>query len=189
MLPFSRLLLLFVTTVSTLSVSRRDLVSNTATATLIQDITNINDGVLGLTSAVDAFPGANLLTLAANGILVLADVADIHVVNRKGYVDALGAPDLDATQSKEIVDHTVATVGDSIPAGVVALKGKKQAFVDAGLVATVVASLELLKSDHESFSAALISKLNGSAETEAEGLAVVAKIDQALQDGINDFSS
>ena len=147
--------LLFATAATALSSPshRRD-ATQLATDTLVQDIQNIDTGVKALTAAVDAFPGTDLTTFAVSGVSVFAGVADIHVVNRKGYADALASPVLDNAESKEIVDFTVATVGNSIPAGVDALEAKKDAFAAAGLVPVALAGLKLLKYDHDTFSAA-----------------------------------
>ena len=110
-------------------------------------------------------------------------------MNRKGFVDANLSPTLDPAQSKEIVDYTVASVGYSIPESVQALEAKREAFTQAGLVPVVLGSLRLLLNDHDTFSAALLAKTTGAADLRAEGVAVVAKIHNAIQGGIDYFSS
>ena len=69
------------------------LIPRTITAdTIIQDVTNIDNGVAANKKATQAFEGGNLLTTLVEGTPVLATVAQIHVVNRKGYADAKLAP-------------------------------------------------------------------------------------------------
>jgi len=80
------------------------------------------------------------------------------------------------------------SVAISIPAGIKALKAKKPRFTEAGLVPTVIASLKLLKYDHDTFSAAVLQKLTLNAEKMAEATAGVKIIDDALADGIAYFS-
>lgn len=75
-----------------------------------------------------------------------------------------------------------------IPASVKALKAKKPQFVEASLVPVVVASLKLLKDDHDTFSATVEAKLTANATVTAQGEAGVAVIDVALADGIAYFS-
>lgn len=66
------------------------------------------------------------------------------------------------------------------------LKTKKPQFTAAGLDSAVVQSLELLKSDHETYSEELLQRV--SADQLAPAQAVVKKIDDAIQDGINDYA-
>lgn len=67
------------------------------------------------------------------------------------------------------------------------LKGKKDLLIESGLKVPVLASLQLLKSDHETYSAQLESKI--APETLSEAETAVKKIDDAIQAEITDFSS
>lgn len=110
-------------------------------------------------------------------------------MNRAGYVHALAAPVLNATESETIISTVQDTVTISIPASISALEAKKADFEEAGFGATVVASLELLLSDHDSFSAAVEAKFMGSEDELAAGEAAVKTIHDAIEAGIEGFSS
>lgn len=81
------------------------------------------------------------------------------------------------------------TVTLSIPASISELEAKKAEFEDAGLGGTVVASLELLLSDHDSFSAAVEARFTGSEDELGAGEAAVETIHDAIEAGIGEFSS
>lgn len=67
---------------------------------------------------------------------------------------------------------------------------KKPEFQSSGLTPVVLASLKLLLNDHDTFSAAVTEKAyKGDPKLVAEGEAVVAKIHDAIQDGINVYSA
>lgn len=177
-------IILCLTAVSALTLPKRD------PSTLIGDVNNIDVGVNALTANVEAYNGGSFPTGILDSTPILLDVIAIHVANRKGYVDALASPVLSEADSNAVVNFTIATVGVDIPAGVQVLMAKKADFEAAGLDGTVVASLTLLKSDHDSFSAALEQKLTTPTEEEkAAATGVVEKIDQALASGIAYFSS
>lgn len=181
--PFNTLLLC-VTAVSALAIDKRD------PATLISDVHNIDVGVNALSADVAAYNGGSFPTGILDSSPILVDVIAIHLANRKGYADALASPVLSEADSNAVVNYTIATVGNDIPAGVQLLMSKKAVFQAVGLDGTVVDSLTLLKSDHDSFSAALSAKLTTpTAEEKAAASGVVAKIDQALAMGIAYFSS
>ncbi|GAB7352057.1 hypothetical protein MBLNU459_g2565t2 [Dothideomycetes sp. NU459] len=176
--------LVCITAVSALTLPKRD------PSTLISDVNNIDVGVKALTANVETYNGGAFPTGLIDSTPILLDVIAIHIANRKGYADALLSPTLSASDSTAVVEFVVDTVGVDIPAGVAVLKAKKAAFEAAGLDGTVVASLTLLKSDHDSFSAALEQKLTTPDPAEAAAATgVVAKIDQALADGIAYYSS
>jgi hypothetical protein len=70
------------------------------------------------------------------------------------------------------------------------LIGKKPEFEKSGLTPVVLGSLKLLLNDHDTFSAAVTAKAyKGDAALVAEGEAVVAKIHDAIQNGIDVYSS
>lgn len=183
MLAFISILLLGITAISSAlpspHVEERDLITY---QTLISDIQGIDNGVNALTADLKKYEGALLQELPIG-----ADITAIHLANRKGFADAnLRATRFNETETKLIVDYTVQSVGVSIPNGVDVLKGKKPEFEEAGMVPVVLAGLKLLLNDHDTFSAALLSKATGS---EAEGTAVVNKIHDSIQSGIDLYSS
>lgn len=74
----------------------------------------------------------------------------------------------------------------SIPASTEILKRKQPAFKDSGFTAVVLASLSLLLSDHDTFSAATLTKIStavGEQKTK-EGLAAVENIHNVIQEAI-----
>ena len=71
-----------------------------------------------------------------------------------------------------------------IPASVDVLKSKYDVFESQKDV--ILAGLKLLKNDHDTFSAVLISKITADKEN---GDAAVAKIDDALQSAIDLYSA
>lgn len=186
-------LLLFVSAAAALpaaSLLNRD-VSTTelATETLVQDVDNINEGVLALTAAIEAFPGTSLATVLVSGVEMLAAIADINTVNRIGYAHALASPQLNASESARVVAEVVDTVLVTIPNAVNLTESKKADFEALGLGTVIEASLELLIYDHDTFSEAVEAVLNGTPEVEAEGYAAVAAIHYSIQGGIDDFST
>lgn len=77
-------------------------------------------------------------------------------------------------------------MNESIPAATQHLKEKLAAFKEGLLVPVVIASLTLLLSDHDTFSAATLAKVNpgvGGAKIK-EGADGVANIHNAIQDAI-----
>lgn len=158
--------------------------------TIIQDVTNIHNGVLANKKATEAFEGGNLVTTLVQGTPVLGTVGEIHVVNRKGFADAKLAPNFDEPDTRRIFDHVIDTVGVSIPDDVQVLIEKKPKFEDSGLVPVVVASLKLLLNDHDTFSAAVTEKsFDGNATLTALGQDVVDKIHDAIQNGIDEYTA
>jgi hypothetical protein len=81
-------------------------------------------------------------------------------------------------------------VNVSIPASIEHLKAKREAFKEGGLTATVIASLELLLYDHDSFSAAVLAKTNpGVGEGKVkEGKEAVENIHDSIVGGIEYYS-
>lgn len=155
---------------------------------VISDINAINSGVLSLTGHVSSYNSGAFPTGLVGGVPILADVVDIHVSNRKGYLDATTASKFSADDSDAIVNTVSSTVVTSIPNSVDVLKSKKQVFQQALLTPVVIASLELLLNDHDTFSAAVVDKLTVDAATLAQANDGIAKIHNALVDGIAYFS-
>lgn len=162
----------------------------TPLTTLTQDITNIHTAVLANTASSQNFHSTTLATTLLSGTPVLTTVAAIHLANRKGYADAALSPALNAADTAALFDHTIATVGVSIPESVKVLEGKEAQFAAAGMRAVVAASLGVLLEDHDSFSAALMAKAyKGDEALTARGVGVVDEIHEAIQGGIDAFSS
>jgi hypothetical protein len=78
------------------------------------------------------------------------------------------------------LDHTNASVGKSIPASVKVLEAKKPLLDQAQLSSVIESTILLLKNDHETFSAAVGTKL--SVDQAPAGLAAAGKIDAVLQE-------
>jgi hypothetical protein len=173
--PKSLTLLLF-STLAAASPVKRD------PSELISDINNIDLGVKALTASIDAYQGGVL-----SGTPIVADILAIHLANRKGYLDANLASPFSTEDSDAIVKFTADTVSVDIPASVKLLESKKALFAASGLTSFVETSLQALKSDHDTFSAALESKL--AAESLPAGAVAVKVIDDALQEAIDEFSS
>lgn len=135
-----------------------------------------------LTASLDSYNGS--LIQAAP---ISADILAIHLANRKAYADAELATPQNTTVSNEIIDYVFKTVGVDILNSVKVLESKKADFEASGLTDVVLGGLELLKNDHDTYSAALLNKT--APDTRARGEEVVKIIDDALQNGIDDFSS
>lgn len=158
--------------------------------TIIQDVSNIHEGVLANKRATESYTGGNLLTTLIQGTPVLGTVGAIHIANRKGFADANLAPQFDEEDTRRIFEHVVETVGVSIPDDVEVLIGKKERFEESALVPVVVASLRLLIRDHDTFSEAVTEKAyDGNATLTGLGEEVVDKIHDAIQEGIDVYTA
>jgi hypothetical protein len=173
--------------------------------TVVQDIINIHNAVLELDATVQAYNGSPFPTSLVDGTPVLLGVAKIHEVNRAGFRHALAAlpftvPDSNdvistvtstgtvcmSSARRSILNWQIAAVNKSIPESTRHLKEKLPAFKEGLLIPVVIASLALLLSDHDTFSAATLAKVNpgvGMAKTQ-EGVDGVANIHNAIQDAI-----
>ncbi|KAJ4985311.1 hypothetical protein SVAN01_09162 [Stagonosporopsis vannaccii] len=154
--------------------------------TVKQDIINIHNAVLALDATVQAYDGSPFPTSLVDGTPVLLGVAKIHEVNRAGFRHALAALPFTVADSDDVISTVTATVNKSIPAATEHLKEKLPAFKEGLLVPVVIASLALLLSDHDTFSAATLAKVNpgvGDAKIK-EGADGVANIHNAIQDAI-----
>lgn len=146
------------------------------------DIRGIDTAVRGLNSSVTAYQGGLLAALP-----LIAGVTDIHLVNRKAYLDAQVVCATTAEQSTSIVEVVEDTVGVSIPSTVSNTISKGPQLKQAGIASELVASLKLLQSDHDTYSAALSKSVNPSVQARAD--AVVLLIHNAIQVGIDYFST
>jgi hypothetical protein len=168
---------LLACTAAAATLQSRDIIT---AETLISDIKGIDDGVNALTASIEAYNGGLIAELPIG-----ADIAAIHIANRKGYVDAnLRATPFNADDSTAIVEYTASSVGVDIPASVNVLKAKYDVFEDQKDV--ILAGLKLLKNDHDTFSAALVAKITADKDN---GYAAVAVIDNALQSAIDLYSA
>lgn len=107
-------------------------------------------------------------------------------MNRAGFRHALAALPFPVPDSNGVISTVTATVNKSIPGATQHLKEKLPAFKEGLLVPVVTASLALLLSDHDTFSAATLAKANlgvGEAKIQ-EGVSGVANIHNAIQDAI-----
>lgn len=150
--------------------------------TMISDIQGIDDGVNALTASLNAYDGG-----IVSETPIALDIAAITVANRKGFLDAnLRDTPFNATDTIEIVNFTTDTVGYDIPHSVDVLKTKKADFQATGQDPVIVAGLELLLNEHETFSAALLNKTTGD---QVAANAVVQKIIDSLEGGIEYYNS
>lgn len=92
-----------------------------------------------------------------------------------------------STDSAEIVQAVIDGVGNDIPAAVNATVAKKALFEEADQASIIAGTLTVLLYEHDTFSAALAAKI--SQDQQARATAVVAKIHNAIQDGIEAFDS
>ncbi|KAB8659314.1 hypothetical protein FH972_026203 [Carpinus fangiana] len=149
------------------------------------DIGAISTAVVALTAAINGYRSGVL-----EATPILANTANVHLVNRKAYVDAVAAVTANVKaneeQSAEIVKFTADSVGVTIPQSIKALKAKREPLAKAGLTDSVVGALQLLKSDHDSYSAELIKVVAPGSLAAAKK--VVLDIDNAIQSGIDYFS-
>lgn len=187
MLALKTLLLTTLTYASPIAIHSA---SSTAADTLVQDVTNIHHGVLANQAFTAVYTGGDLVTSLVEGTPVLATVADIHIVNRKGYVDANVSPKLDEGDTQRLFDHVRDTVGVSIPSDIQTVIEQKTAFEYSGMGPLVLAGLQLLINDHDTFSAAVEAKsYQGNAALTAEGVEVVKEVHDAIQSGIDAYST
>ena len=132
------------------------------------DILGIHYAVLNLTSAVTAYQGG----IQQASPVFSASLA-VHAVNRRGYADAVSSTPFSAADSQRIADAVTSTVAISIPASVKVLEAKKPLFDAAEISSLVLSTIELLKYDHESFSAATAAKLTAALVEATAGAGIV----------------
>jgi len=172
-----------------------------------QDVINIHNAVLALDNTINSYQGVPLPTSLVEGTPVLLGVAEIHKVNRAGFRHALAALPFTVEDSRDVIDAVVDTgtyrsiyfsqeligslVNVSIPKSTQDLKAKVDAFKQGGLVPVVVASLTLLLSDHDTFSAATLVKIDQAVGSEKikQGEDAVANIHNAIADAIKFYAA
>jgi hypothetical protein len=167
---------------STLAAPLKNLPRDVITAnTIIADIKGIDKGVNDVRAATANYNGGLISTVA-----LVPGFTEIEVANRKGYADAnLRVSKFSASESKAIVQTVIKTVGIDIPASIKELEAKKAVLEASGQAALIPPLLKVLLYDHDTFSAAVSAKLSSDL---AAGAAVVAKIHNAIQEGIDYFS-
>ncbi|PVH87465.1 hypothetical protein DL98DRAFT_525511 [Cadophora sp. DSE1049] len=174
---FIKSLLLFTTTALAAAIP-----SSPSAKLIYSDLVALDKSVLALKSAIQSYTGG-LLTATP----ILGGVTAVHLANRKAYTDALLIPNATLADSQIIVDFVSDTLAKHIPESVDILEGKKSLFEKDQLEGTVLGSLELLKYDHDTLSAALVEKVDPRVLPQAK--VAVKVIDDALDGGIATFSS
>jgi hypothetical protein len=149
---------------------------------ILSDLISLDNSVLALKATIQ-----NYTTGILPATPILFAISNVNTANRKCYLDSMLIGNQTVADSFTLVDYVRDTLAYDIPDTVKVLEGKKKQFKESGLDGAVVGSLELLKYDHESFSAALESKIAEEAKKEADY--VVKVIDDSLTEGIAEFSS
>lgn len=148
----------------------------TRSAQAVNDgITGIDVAVRNLTQAVSAYNGGVLESQP----FLDASIA-VHNINRIATADAKASSRFTSAQSKAIVKNTQQSVGVSIPESVKVLMSKKDLFEEAQIRGIVLAFVNLLKFDHETFSLQVGKLL--SLDQAVPGAAAAGKIDAVLQE-------
>ncbi|KAF2718267.1 hypothetical protein K431DRAFT_287772 [Polychaeton citri CBS 116435] len=153
------------------------------TQVIYDDVTSIDEHVKTLTTATAAYQGG-LLSQAPLAI----DFVPVHLATRKGYYDSLSLPaQVSIADASRIIEHVNQTLSIDNPKAVDTLISKKALFDQAGSDLFIKSGLELLLSDHLSFSNEVLKR--APAELVDEANQVVGVITVALQKGIDTFSS
>jgi hypothetical protein len=138
--------------------------------------------VLILKAAISNYTGGFI-----DALPTLAGVAGVNTANRKAYFDANIISNLTAADSLTIVNHVKDPIAVDIPDSVDLLENKKSLLEVAGVTDVVVASLKLLKYDHDTLSAAL--EMKAAEESYLDVATAMETIDDAIQNAIDLFSS
>lgn len=152
------------------------------TQIVYDDITLIDKNVLNLIDATEAYQGG-LLAQAPIAI----DFVPTHLATRKGFYDSLLLPGtLQDSDAQALVDHVNATLAQDNPRAVETLISKKGLIEEVGDEALIQAGIQLLLSDHLSFSKEVLKRTPSELLPEAES--VVDVITVALRRGVEAFS-
>lgn len=150
---------------------------------VIDDITALDKDVQSLTAKVRAFNGGLIPQVPQ-----LFGLTEVHLATRKGYYSATTLPrPLTETDGARIIEHVNETLAIDNPIAVSVLESKKPLFDEAGTSPVIKEGLKLLLSDHLAFSNEVLERAPASQLADAN--AVVDVISNALQHGINTFSS
>lgn len=79
-------------------------------------------------------------------------------MNRAGFAHAVAALPFTVPDSNDVITTVTDTVNESIPAATQHIKEKLPQFKEGLLIPVVIASLTLLLSDHDTFSAATLGE-------------------------------
>lgn len=156
---------------------------NETVQTVYDDITKIDNAVLELTNTTQAYNGGFIPQLP-----LAIDFVPVHLATRKGFYDSLLLPDtLTNADALLLIEHVNQTLSVDNPAAVNVLISKKSLFDAEDSTPLIKAGLQLLLSDHLSFSNEVAKRI--PAELQADGQEVIDVITVALQDGVTTFSS
>lgn len=151
--------------------------------TVYNTITKINVAVDELTAQTQAYNGGFVQQLP-----LAIDFVPVHLATRKGFYDSLLLPDtLTDADAQRLIEHVNNTLSVGNPEAVRVLKTKKSLFDEEHSTPLIKAGLQLLLSDHLSFSNEVAKRV--PAELQADGKEVIDIITVALEDGVTTFSS
>lgn len=153
-------------------------------ALIMSDLVALDNSVNTLRTSIDSYTGGLI-----SATLVLLAGAGVHLTNRKCYYDAMAIPNQNAPDSYTIIKYVNDTLCEDIPNSVTALEEKYDLVEKDGLTAEFKSALELLKSDHDTFSAVLKGKASQDPQIQAFATYVVKVIDDSLAKAIVIFSS
>lgn len=141
---------------------------------ILSSISAIDTAVHSLTSALTSYAGGINASLP-----VFAASLEIHRVNRAGFAANAGvAGPLSPADSDAVAQRVQDTVAVSIPEATKVLEAKKGLFDEAEISSLVLGTINLLKYDHETFSAGVGEKLSPGALPKA--LAGAGKVEAVL---------
>lgn len=159
-------------------------------ATIVSDLLSVDKSVQSLTKRVLSYEGGSLVSSILEGAPVLYDAAAIQVTNRKAWVDAKAAEPFTVEEATLIVDTVGKTLAIHIPEAIDAMIAKKDEFVKAKLGRVVSATMESLKSNHETLSGAILEKAQSLGAVQAsQGAKSVKTIMDKLNEGIAVFKN
>lgn len=168
---------------TTLLLSATTVLSSQEVDVVIADITALDRDVQSLTAKVRAFNGGLIPQIPQ-----LFGLTEVHLATRKGYYAATQLPrPLTSSDGRRIIDHVNVTLAIDNPIAVSVLESKKTLFDAAGTSPAIKLGLQVLLSDHLAFSNEVLER--AAASELADGNAVVDVITNALQHGIETFSS
>lgn len=151
--------------------------------TVYETVTKIDNAVIELTASTESYNGGFIPQLP-----LAIDFVPVHLATRKGFYDSLLLPNtLTTADASRLIEHVNQTLSVDNPAAVNVLKGKKDLFDAEHSTPLIKAALQLLLSDHLSFSNEVAKRV--PAELVAEGQKVIDVITVALEDGVQTFSS
>ncbi|KAI6806426.1 hypothetical protein KC367_g3429 [Hortaea werneckii] len=152
------------------------------TQVVYNDVTNIDESVQKLISATEAYQGG-LLSQAPIAI----DFVPTHLATRKGFYDSLLLPStVSESDAHALVEHVNNTLAIDNPRAVDTLISKKPQIEKVGDEGIIKAGIQLLLSDHLSFSDEVLKRTPADVLPQAND--VVDVITVALRKGVDAFS-